>query len=246
MVASAAPRSTQSTQSTHIPMLLCLPPALTYRTQPAASRSRMRGEAVPPCHGTLYPKTSFLMKPSLDQTGNAHEAGAGKVPTGLGVLVPWYICQPGAQRAYLYEFSRRHCEYDDHCAPRPCRNGGTCNPTTHGFECTCPAGYRDLTCMEDVNECAEDPYICRNGGTCFNQHGGYTKEYTGVHCEDVYVPCQPSPCQNGGVCNKTGPYSYECSCRSGQTDVAHPHNACSCRASLLTPHSSGPGEITSL
>ncbi|GFO15798.1 neurogenic locus notch protein [Plakobranchus ocellatus] len=67
-----------------------------------------------------------------------------------------------------------NCEYEDHCASRPCRNGGTCNPTIHGFECSCPAGYRDVTCMEDVDECAEDPDICRNGGTCWNQHGSYT------------------------------------------------------------------------
>lgn len=33
------------------------------------------------------------------------------------------------------------------CAPNPCQNGGTCQPTNSGsFMCLCPAGYQGLCC----------------------------------------------------------------------------------------------------
>ncbi|KAK0065725.1 neurogenic locus notch protein 1, partial [Biomphalaria pfeifferi] len=120
----------------------------------------------------------------------------------------------------LIGFRGQHCEKEDYCASMPCRNGGSCSPNEGGFECACLAGYRGVTCMEDVDECAQDVHMCKNGGRCKNMYGSYqcqcTQEYTGTHCEDNYIPCLPSPCQNNGTCNKTGPYSYECFCPSGR------------------------------
>lgn len=65
------------------------------------------------------------------------------------------------------------CDQEDHCASMPCRNGGTCTPNANGFECACLAGYRGVTCMEDVDECAEDNRTCLNGGVCRNRYGSY-------------------------------------------------------------------------
>ena len=39
--------------------------------------------------------------------------------------------------------------------------------------------------------------------------------YTGKNCESKYVPCSPSPCQNGGTCRSTG-LTYECKCPEGK------------------------------
>lgn len=40
--------------------------------------------------------------------------------------------------------------------------------------------------------------------------------YTGKNCESKYIPCSPSPCQNGGTCKQTSHYSYECKCPPGK------------------------------
>ncbi|KAH9488478.1 Neurogenic locus notch protein 1 [Bulinus truncatus] len=73
----------------------------------------------------------------------------------------------------LIGFRGQHCEKEDYCASQPCRNGGTCSPNEGGFECACLPGYRGVTCMEDVDECAQDGYICKNGGRCKNMYGSY-------------------------------------------------------------------------
>lgn len=53
-------------------------------------------------------------------------------------------------------------------------------------------------------------YICR----CI-----CPREYTGRHCEELYVPCQPSPCRNGGTCIPSGGLSYQCICQSGRSST---------------------------
>ena len=40
--------------------------------------------------------------------------------------------------------------------------------------------------------------------------------YTGINCESVYVPCQPSPCKNGGTCHGIDHLSFTCTCPSGK------------------------------
>ena len=51
-------------------------------------------------------------------------------------------------------------------------------------------------------------YICR----CI-----CPREYTGRRCEELYVPCQPSPCRNGGTCSQSGSLSYQCICQLGRS-----------------------------
>ena len=39
--------------------------------------------------------------------------------------------------------------------------------------------------------------------------------FAGALCESNYVPCDPSPCHNGGQCYTTSPTTYSCSCVRG-------------------------------
>lgn len=41
--------------------------------------------------------------------------------------------------------------------------------------------------------------------------------YTGQNCESQYIPCEPSPCENGGTCHPLDSLSYQCSCPEGFT-----------------------------
>ena len=43
--------------------------------------------------------------------------------------------------------------------------------------------------------------------------------WTGKHCSDLYIPCHPSPCQNGGQCESIGAYGYQCHCPSGEPNI---------------------------
>lgn len=43
--------------------------------------------------------------------------------------------------------------------------------------------------------------------------------YTGKNCESKYIPCSPSPCQNGGTCKTSTGLTYECKCREGKSRI---------------------------
>ncbi|KAG8235484.1 hypothetical protein J437_LFUL016991 [Ladona fulva] len=36
--------------------------------------------------------------------------------------------------------------------------------------------------------------------------------YTGRNCEHEYIPCNPSPCLNGGLCRQVDHLNFECEC----------------------------------
>ncbi|CAE1272698.1 NOTCH1 [Acanthosepion pharaonis] len=118
------------------------------------------------------------------------------------------ICRPG--------YMGNNCESIDYCASQPCRNAATCISNLTSFKCNCVTGYTGPTCAFDVNECDLIPNLCKNGGTCQNIPGSYMckclQQYTGKNCEKDYIPCKPSPCLNGGTCNKTSMYKFMCLC----------------------------------
>ncbi|EFN74105.1 Neurogenic locus Notch protein [Camponotus floridanus] len=39
--------------------------------------------------------------------------------------------------------------------------------------------------------------------------------YTGQNCESDYIPCDPSPCENGGSCQQVSELGYACHCPEG-------------------------------
>uniref|UniRef100_A0A8C6ULA4 Neurogenic locus notch homolog protein 1 n=1 Tax=Neogobius melanostomus TaxID=47308 RepID=A0A8C6ULA4_9GOBI len=122
-------------------------------------------------------------------------------------------CPPG--------WSGTLCQHPDPCASNPCANGGQCSAIESHYICSCSPFFSGQTCKQDINECGAKSPPCKNGGICFNEVGGYRcqcpLEYTGKHCETRYLPCNPSPCLNGGTCLQKGDTSYECSCVPGFT-----------------------------
>lgn len=40
--------------------------------------------------------------------------------------------------------------------------------------------------------------------------------YTGQNCESDYIPCDPSPCLNGGLCHHLDNLNYKCTCPEGK------------------------------
>ncbi|EZA59825.1 Neurogenic locus notch protein-like protein [Ooceraea biroi] len=40
--------------------------------------------------------------------------------------------------------------------------------------------------------------------------------YTGQNCESDYIPCNPSPCENGASCHQLSEHEYECICPDGK------------------------------
>uniref|UniRef100_A0A663MZA9 Neurogenic locus notch homolog protein 1 n=1 Tax=Athene cunicularia TaxID=194338 RepID=A0A663MZA9_ATHCN len=121
-------------------------------------------------------------------------------------------CPPG--------WSGKTCQQADPCASNPCANGGQCVPFEAHYICRCTAGFHGANCKQDVNECNILPPVCKNGGSCTNEVGTYQcsckPAYTGQNCEHLYVPCNPSPCQNGGTCRQIGDTTYDCTCLPGR------------------------------
>uniref|UniRef100_A0A8C7XTQ6 Neurogenic locus notch homolog protein 1 n=1 Tax=Oryzias sinensis TaxID=183150 RepID=A0A8C7XTQ6_9TELE len=133
-------------------------------------------------------------------------------------------CPPG--------WTGKSCQTPNPCASNPCANGGQCSSLDSTYRCTCPPNFHGQTCKLDVNECAQTPYLCLNGGICVNEVGSYhcrcPQEYTGQHCQTPYVPCSPSPCQNGGTCVQKGDTTYDCSCLPGFMGQHCEHNIDDC------------------
>nr|CAD7202752.1 unnamed protein product [Timema douglasi] len=48
--------------------------------------------------------------------------------------------------------------------------------------------------------------------------------YTGQNCENKYIPCDPSPCLNDGLCRQVDSLSYECQCPPGVYHIQTTNN----------------------
>jgi hypothetical protein len=107
---------------------------------------------------------------------------------------------------------------DDHCAPNPCLNGGTCSNNASSYTCSCAPGYSGANCDGVIDNCAGAP--CLNGGACTNGVNGYTcacpPGYTGANCQTLVDNCAGNPCLNGGACSN-GVDGYTCACPPGYT-----------------------------
>lgn len=107
---------------------------------------------------------------------------------------------------------------DDHCAPNPCENGGTCTNGVSSYTCACAPGFTGASCETPIDNCASSP--CQNGGSCTNEPSGYScacaAGFTGASCETNIDDCAGAPCQNGGVCTD-GVASHTCACAPGYT-----------------------------
>ncbi|XP_076455831.1 uncharacterized protein LOC143290354 [Babylonia areolata] len=98
-----------------------------------------------------------------------------------------------------------------------CRGRGTCDKVRG---CVCDAGWSDVTCSSDVNECEMDANLCPIDQICRNNPGSFAcvcpegfKKVDGT-CIDI-DECAPGSENNcGHVCNNVQG-SYTCSCYEG-------------------------------
>nr|XP_058965733.1 uncharacterized protein LOC131792381 [Pocillopora verrucosa] len=109
------------------------------------------------------------------------------------------------------------------CITNPCKNNAKCQSgfTDKGYRCMCSAGYKGLTCDEDIDECATREHNCSVDGVCGNVEGSYNcgckPGYSGDGrtCKDIDECASGTHnCSADAVCNNTKG-SFNCSCKSG-------------------------------
>ncbi|XP_028301371.1 protein crumbs homolog 1 isoform X2 [Gouania willdenowi] len=123
------------------------------------------------------------------------------------------------------------------CSSEPCFNSAICKENQGNYTCECWPGFTGRHCEIDINECHSSP--CMHGGHCIerswqelygseallpekydHQHAeGYIcscpEGTTGSLCKELINLCEPSPCQNGGRCDRRiGGYFCHCLRRS--------------------------------
>ena len=154
-----------------------------------------------------FPATSV----SLSQTSGLFDPTTRKY---------WTVVTANAGGIQLDEVGRLSIPVDDlnKCqADAPCKNGGTCTPTTGGvgYTCNCASapGWTGSTCATSINDCASNP--CQNGGECSDGHMQYTctclPGYNGTNCQINIDDCKGHACLNFGTCID-GVQTYTCQC----------------------------------
>ncbi|KAB0800392.1 hypothetical protein PPYR_06132 [Photinus pyralis] len=113
-----------------------------------------------------------------------------------------------------------NCSTDTVCINNPCLNGGTCNPLSNSYNCTCSQGYTGANCDTDINECKYTGMSVCNHGICINKPGSFQcycePGYTGETCNLDFDECLSMPCRNNATClNKIN--NFECVCPPGYT-----------------------------
>lgn len=76
------------------------------------------------------------------------------------------------------------------CFESDCKNGGFCENPTENYSCTCPAGYKQEDCSENIDECLTA--VCLNNSTCIDLVANFSCKclagYEGQRCETGKVP----------------------------------------------------------
>ncbi|XP_063077839.1 hyaluronan-binding protein 2-like [Engraulis encrasicolus] len=109
----------------------------------------------------------------------------------------------------------------DECNPNPCLNNGVCeNLNRGGYQCHCSPLYKGKNCQKFDDPCKN--VKCNSGDCVLTADSPYhecrcREPYKGSTCRKA-APCRPSPCLNGGRCEKgrgRTRSSFECQCPSG-------------------------------
>ncbi|XP_035826566.1 uncharacterized protein LOC101845560 [Aplysia californica] len=120
---------------------------------------------------------------------------------------------------WFHEGKEVDCELDrDHCAPNPCQNGGTCQPSIwphepHLITCQCPPGFEGPLCQYTALDPCSLPL---STGSCssresrwyFNQLSGRCQKFTYLGCHGnannfaSIFECQER-CIKGSCCTRT-------------------------------------------
>ncbi|KAF5279548.1 hypothetical protein FQR65_LT03370 [Abscondita terminalis] len=111
-----------------------------------------------------------------------------------------------------------NCSTDTVCINNPCLNGGTCNPLTNSYNCTCPPGFTGNLCNASKDGCASNP--CSNGGLCIENFNGFfcncSEQWMGVTCDEPFNICKTKPCLNNSTCiASANKREYTCNCLKG-------------------------------
>jgi len=133
-----------------------------------------------------------------------------------------------------HDWTGVHCQVPLACQANPCVHG-VChaNPTQPSqYQCSCYGDFTGTNCDASIststwdgllinNDCRGVSHACLNGGVCsLGSNGMYSctcpTAYIGLSCE-IFPPCDPNPCQNGGDCyaNPSDSSSYLCICETG-------------------------------
>ncbi|XP_065317568.1 neurogenic locus notch homolog protein 1-like isoform X2 [Gordionus sp. m RMFG-2023] len=194
-----------------------------------------------PTPGNICEKSKFLPYPGLNGTQN-DEIGMNKNGTQNGwhlvnatqhFLIGGLCQNSGICKLLVSEteykcvcpegYKGKHCQYLNHCHGNPCLNGARCISHNDSYYCECLAGLTGKNCEKDIDECDvtsnHSAPPCMNQGTCLNTVGSYKClcpiAFIGERCEKRFYPCNPSPCQNRGMCHITGDFTYKCQCQPG-------------------------------
>ncbi|XP_069833459.1 hepatocyte growth factor activator [Dendropsophus ebraccatus] len=111
----------------------------------------------------------------------------------------WGFCAPKVRKEILFQ---------DHCAGKPCKHGGTCTnvPFFHTYHCMCPVEYSGHDC--EIEKCFDEAhYVHYDIGESWTRiHKGQVEQCTcknskiECHTGERYTVCTDNPCLNGGAC----------------------------------------------